>query len=298
MNKLMTVVAASVCAVSFSGVAVAAETQVNENKEAAEAAEQEESSAFEAGFDFDFFSAYVWRNAIMTDEMVMQPSVWADWTFIDPFYIGGSFWQNYDLTNRRGEYLRKGLTETDYNVHVGATAWASDDGNQELGIEIGHEWYDNDFVRSGWGNDCPDTRELYALITYDNPIVNIYGRASWMYADFGDYSSGLHYEIGFNKEFDVAEFIDIPEDTLAIGADWNVNFADEDYTMFLYGTDTYGFGGTTIKFYLNWSVTSWMKLCGTIAYTGILNASSRDELDDADYDRDFVWGGFSLKLEF
>ena len=47
MNKLMTVVAASVCAVSLS--AVAAEDSREANRVAEAAAEEEESSLFEAG---------------------------------------------------------------------------------------------------------------------------------------------------------------------------------------------------------------------------------------------------------
>lgn len=119
MNKLMTVVAASVCAVSLS--AASAEDSRKADREAAESAEAEETALFEAGFDFDFMSAYVWRNAVQTDELVMQPCVWADVTAFEPFWFGFSIWQNYSLTDRRRAIYRHGLDETDYNVHVGAT---------------------------------------------------------------------------------------------------------------------------------------------------------------------------------
>ena len=333
MNKLMTVVAASVCAVSLSGAAVAAEDQSTKKadaaaaKEAAENLEEEEDKLYEAGVDFDFFSAYIWRNAIQTDEMVMQPCVWADFTGLDPFWFGFSIWQNYDLTDRRHRDLRKGLTETDYNVHVGATVWSSDDEAQELGIELGHEWYDQNFVRSGSGDAYPDTREIYVKLTYDNPFVNVYGQASWMYEDFGEYKQGVHYEIGFNKEIDLAEVIDgLPEDTLTLGADWNVSFGTGNYLNYLYGgtypvdaNDEYvgssaGFGGTTVKLYLTWQVCENFSLGGVIAYTGVLNGAYREAIgdqgdswwdydEDADrgegfYQRDFVWGGLQAKLTF
>ena len=336
MNKLMTVVAASVCAVSLSGAAVAAENQSVEkaaeaatNKEAAENLEEEDDAIFEAGFDFDFFSAYVWRNAIQTDEMVMQPCVWADLVKFDPFWVGFSIWQNYDLTDRRHNDLRKGLTETDYNVHVGATAWKSEEEDQELGVELGHEWYDNHFVRHGSGDAYPDTREIYVKLTYDNPFVNVYGQASWMYEDFGGFKQGVHYEIGFNRELDLAEVIDIPEETLTLGADWNVSFGTGHYLNYLYGGtrsgydengemqydgSSAGFGGTTVKVYLTWKITDNLSLGGTIAYTGVLNGAYRESIGDQgddwwDYDeeaergngsyqRDFVWGGVSLKLAF
>ena len=328
MNKLMTVVAASVCAVSLSGSAFAAENQSVQKadaaaaKEAAENLEEEEDKLYEAGFDFDFLSAYVWRNAIQTDEMVMEPCVWADFTGLDPFWFGFSIWQNYDLTDRRHRDLRKGLTETDYNVHVGATVWSSDDGDQELGLELGHEWYDQNFVRSGSGDAYPDTREIYVKLTYDNPFVNVYGQASWLYEDFGDYKQGVHYELGFNREFEVC-------DSVTVGADWNVSFGTGHYLNYLYGGtrsgydedgemqydgSSAGFGGTTVKLYATWQITDSLSLGGTIAYTGVLNGAYRESLGDQgddwwDYDeeaergngfyqRDFVWGGLQAKLTF
>ena len=318
MNKLMTVVAASVCAVSLSGSAIAAEDVSTEKKEAAEAAEnleEEEEKILEAGFDFDFLSAYVWRNAIQTDEMVMQPCAWADVTFLDPFYAGFSVWQNYDLTDRRHGTYEKGLTETDYNVHVGATAWQSDDEEMSFGLELGHEWYVNQFVRNGAGNSSPDTREIYLKATFDNPFVNVYGQVSWMYEDFGDYKQGVHYEIGFNKEFEIY-------DSVTLGADWNVNFGTGHYLNYLYGGtrsgydeegemaydgSSAGFGGTTVKVYLTWQVTEWFSLGGVIAYTGVLNGAYREALGDQGddwyedggfYQRDFVWGGLQAKLSF
>ena len=318
MNKLMTVVAASVCAVSFSGAALAAEEPVADKKAAAEAAEgleeEDEEKALEAGFDFDFLSAYVWRSAVQNDEMVMQPCAWADYTFVDPFYVGFSIWQNYDLTDRRHESTyERGLTETDYNVHVGATAWESEDGEMSFGLELGHEWFVNQFVRDR--QSCPDTNEIYLKANFDNPFVNVYGQVSWMYEDYGDYKQGVHYEIGFNKEYEIIEDV-------TIGADWNVNFGTGHYLNFLYGGTrsgydeegerTYdgssaGFGGTTVKAYLTWQVTDYFTLGGVIAYTGVLNGAYRESLGDVaddywdgsgSYQRDFVWGGFQAKLSF
>ena len=317
----MTVVAASVCAVSLSYADADAEV----GAEAAENLQEEETKIFEAGFDFDFFSAYVWRNAVQTDEPVIEPCVWADFTYFEPFWLGFSIWQNYDLTSRRHEVLKGGLTETDYNIHLGATAWENEDETMSLDFEIGHDWYVNQQVKSDAREDYKNTAELYLKATFNNDYVNVYGQASWMYDDFGSYKQGMHYELGFNKEIDLAEVIDIPEETLSLGADWNLNFGDSRYLYFLYGgtpsgayydeeagemTDDYasnpkaGIGGTTIKAYLTWNITEWMSLVGTVAYTGVLNGSARQALaDDAgwqgdNYRRDLLWGGLSLKFAF
>ena len=319
MNKLMTVVAASVCAVSFVSSAVAAEASEAESEEVKEGLVQQMHDIFEAGFDFEFFSSYVWRNAVQTDEPVLQPGVWADLTYFEPFWLGFYVWQNYDLTSRRHECLKGGLTETDYGVHLGATAWESEDEAMSLDVEIGHEWFVNQQVKSAYREDYKNTAELYAKVTFNNEIVNVYGQASWMYDDFGAYKQGMHYELGFNKEFDVLAPFELPEETLMLGLDWNLNFGDSRYLYFLYGgvdwdvdengEDTWsnpkaGIGGTTLKAYLTWNITEWMSLVGTIAYTGVLNGSARQSLaDDSgwqgdNYRRDLLWGGVSLKFAF
>ena len=324
MNKLMTVVAASVCAVSLSGSALAAEevkdtTAVAADQEAAEAAEEESDKIVEAGFDFEFFSAYVWRNAVQTDEPVIEPCVWLDFVWLDPFWVGLSVWQNYDLTGRRHEALKGGLTETDYDVHAGVTAWQNDDETQSLEFLLGHAWYVNQQVKSAAREDFKNTAEIYLRADYKNEIVNVYGAAAWMYDDFGAYKQGMHYELGLNREFDLADVIDIPEETLSLGLDWNVNFGDSRYLYFLYsGVDYWedadgneycsnpdaGIGGTTVKAYLTWNITEWMSLVGTVAYTGVLNGSARQSLGSYPYfqgdcyRRDLLWGGVSLKFEF
>ena len=149
-----------------------------------------------------------------------------------------------------------------------------------------------------------------------------------MYDNFGDYKRGFYYELGLNREFDVLSPFELPEDTLLLGLDWNLNFGDGRYLNFLYGgtssgvydhedgEDPYddyasnpsaGIGGTTVKAYLTWNITDWAALVGTVAYTGVLNDSVRDSLDEQGpdagwcgdrYHRDFFWWGVSLKFAF
>jgi len=330
MKTILATVGAALTAVTLG----AAEA----DSEKSEVLEEEETPILEAGFDFDFNSAYVWRNAVQNDDMVMQPCVWADLTYFEPFWIGFSIWQNYNLTDRMRSAYHYGLSETDFNVHVGATVWESADGDYSLGLELGHDW---NVYHGVWGqvwedidrtrDDYPDTSEVYLKATFDNPFVNVYGQASWMYGDYGNYRQAMHYEIGFNKEIEIVE-------SLTAGIDWNVNFGDGRYLNFLYGKCDYrnwedpntgdicesvsnpdsGIGGTTVKLYLVWDITEWMSLGGTIAYTGVLNGSARDGLGDKNYysnddgfctgywgdgsndmyPRDLFWGGLNLRLKF
>lgn len=323
MNKKLTMFVALACAVSLSAFA----------EEETEELETESSEILSAGVDLDVFSAYVWRNAVQNDRLVAEPGVWVELEPCEMFSLGAFVWQNYDLTRRRrraaleqgretGTYKR-GLTETDYNVHVGFTPWATEEEEYALNFELGHDWFTYQGVHKGFEYETrranPDTREIYLKATFENPFIDVYGQASWMYRNFGDYRKALSYEAGLTKEIEVT-------DELTLGADWNVNFGDGRYMSFLYGTtwtglveddagdleevwDTNqsGVGGTTAKLYATWRLTENISLGATIAYTGIMNHKLRKSIKEQgrDYDfygskypRDLLWGGLSLKVEF
>lgn len=278
--------------------------------------ESEPPKVFEAAFEYDFNSAYVWRSAVQNDQPVMQPCVWADVTYFEPFWFGGFVWQNYNLTDRNAALYRYGLSETDYGVYGGATLWTSSDKAYSVWAEIGHDWFTYPGVREGCEDLSPDARELTAKMQFENPFVDVYGSVAWMYEDFGLAQKGFYYEAGLRKEVEIAK-------SLSAGADWCVSFGDSAAMADLYGGCDYdkvtgevsnpdaGIGGTTVKLYLVWHVTDWLSLGCTIAYTGVLNGSARQGLADRDYygdegcwndgtgdlyPRDLLWGGINLKL--
>ena len=240
MNRLMTVVAASVCAVSLSGSVVAAEDSSTENKEIE--LQEEEDQLFEAGLDVDLNSAYIWRNVVQTDKLVFQPCVWADFVGLDPFRFGFFYWQNWDLSSDRFDLFHRRFNESDYNIHVGATAWKNEDGDMSLEFELGHEWYTYHFDRREDGCSLsPSTREFYLNGKFKNPVVNVRAQFGGMYDDISCYDSGFYYELGFNKEFALC-------DELTLGFDWGITLGDADYLYFIYDEDVKeGFAGTTAK---------------------------------------------------
>lgn len=291
MNKILSIVSAAVCAASLSAFA-----------QEAEEAELETSAEkiWTVGFDADFLTGYQWRNQISNNEGAFHGCFWGDVDVFGPLSVGGYVWQNYDLTNNRRSDYRNALTETDYGIHMGLNAWASEEEEYSLDFELGHEWYTYYRRAEGTRSMNPHTREIYLKATFENPLVTPYGQISWMYDDIGDYKSGFHYEFGFTKEVPVTE-------EFTLGADWNVNLADRAYQEFLIGAiDHSGFVGTTVKVYGKYAITEWMSVTGTIAYTGLIDQKLRkaarayDEEEDEynDYDRDFLWGGLSLNLEF
>ena len=176
MKKLM-VAALAVSFVAFAFADSASNNASEAEKPAAAQEEEEEDSLFEAGFDADIYTAYVFRNQVYNDRPVAQPCVWADFTGLDPFYFGFYIWQNYDLTNRRREEMRGEWNETDYNVHVGATVWSNEDETMSLTLEAGHEWFVNN-VKDEYSKDYASSCEIYVKAELETPFVTPYGQIS------------------------------------------------------------------------------------------------------------------------
>ena len=309
MKKLMV----AALAVSFVAFAFAASNSGNASeaeKPAVAQEEEEEDSLFEAGFDADIYTAYVFRNQVYNDRPVAQPCVWADFTGLDPFYFGFYIWQNYDLTNRRREEMRGEWNETDYNVHVGATVWSNEDETMSLTLEAGHEWFVNN-VKDEYSKDYASSCEIYVKAEFETPFVTPYGQISHAYR----YLDATHYELGLKRDFALMEEMPLGE-SLTLGVDWNVNFGSGKYLDYLYGvgrgydaeeddflrSNKDGIGGTTLKFALTWQLCDYFSVGGVLAYTSLLNESLRNSYRDSgwygNYKDDCVWGGVQAKLEF
>jgi hypothetical protein len=309
MKKLMV----AALAVSFVAFAFAASDSGNASeagKPAVAEEEEEEDSLFEAGFDADIYTAYVFRNQVYNDRPVAQPCVWADFTGLDPFYFGFYIWQNYDLTNRRREEMRGEWNETDYNVHVGATVWSNEDETMSLTLEAGHEWFVNN-VKDEYSKDYASSCEIYVKAEFETPFMTPYGQISHAYR----YLDATHYELGLKRDFALMEEMPLGE-SLTLGVDWNVNFGSGKYLDYLYGvgrgydaeeddflrSNKDGIGGTTLKFALTWQLCDYFSVGGVLAYTSLLNESLRNSYRDSgwygNYKDDCVWGGVQAKLEF
>ena len=316
MKKLMAVVAASVCAVSFSCAAVAAESQSEGyvkkvTADEAGALEEEDSGWFSAGFDADLFSAYVYRNAIINDELVLQPCVWVDLTLFDFLTVGGNVWQNWNLTDRqKADGIPKEMNETDYNVHVGANIWESEDEEYSLYLQLQHDWFTYRY-------DLDSENELALRLEFNNPFVGVYGQYSQAYWP----ASGCHFEVGLAQDWTVGELLESENDflnRLTVGFDWNVNFGSgRFFTNYVYGpvpgaydpeADEYdeecmsdGIGGTTIQGKLAYQVCDHFTIGAVLAFTSVLSSSARDAVEymgcGGSY-KDLVWGGLQAKLDF
>ena len=304
MNKMMTVAAASLCAVSLFGAEVTGEAE-------AEALEKEDSGWFAAGFDVDLFSAYIFRNAILNDELVIQPCVWADVTIFDFLTVGGNVWQNWNLTDRQKEAgVPMEMNETDFNVHIGADIWSSEDEEYALNLQLLHDWFTYRY-------DLDNENELGLRLEFTNPFVGVYGQYSQAYYPV----SACHFEVGLTQEWNIGELLESENDflnRLSAGFDWNVNFGSGRYfTNYLYGpvpgaydseSGEYdeevmsdGIGGTTIKGMLAYEVCDHFTVGAVLAFTSTLSGSARDAVEysgrGGSY-KDLVWGGLQVKFDF
>jgi len=276
--------------------------------------EEEKPAWFEAGIDLDLFSAYVWHNSVINDELVFQPCVWIDFTRLDPVYIGASIWQNWNLTGVQDDTRPRAMNETDFNVHIGVTAWQSDDEAYALTFELGNDFYTYRQVL-----DCPNSYELYLKASFDNPYVGVYGEFREAYNPI----VGCYFETGLRKAVNLGEAFESESDILnrfSVGADWNVSFGSGRYfTNYLYGplsegaydpeTGEYegerdmsnGIGGTTIKGTIAYQVCDHFSIGLLIAYTALLSDEARDAMDYAEVGsmyKQLVWGGLQAKVDF
>ena len=316
MNKLMTAVAASVCTVLSVSSAVAAEDVSKDEAQKvtvgeAEALEEEDDGWFSAGFDMDLFSAYIFRNAILNDELVIQPCVWADITLFDFLTVGGNVWQNWDLTDRmKRDGLPQEMNETDFNVHVGANIWETEDEEYSLYLQLQHDWFTYRY-------DLDNSNELGLRLEFNNPFVGVYGQYSQAYWPV----SGCHFEVGLAQDWKIGELLESENDflnRLTVGFDWNVNFGSGRFlTNYVYGpvpgaydpeADEYdeecmsdGIGGTTIKGTLAYEVCDHFKIGLLLAFTTTLSGEARDAIEYMGHGgsyKDIVWGGLQAMLDF
>jgi len=295
--------------------AVASAEKVPSGAEVAELEEENDDPPFTCGFDNDLFSAYVFRNAVFGDELVWQPCVWAEFNVADWFSLGGSVWQNWDLTANPKKMGRpRAMNETDFNIHVARSLWTSEDEAYVLNLELGH-----DFFTYRQQEDVPNDYELYLKLSFANPFVDVYGQ----FAECYNPVVSPFFELGLNKEMTLAEMFSSEDDFLGrwtVAANWSLSLASGKYfSNYYYGflpegeydpeSGEYederrlsnGIGGTTIRGTVSYQVCEHFTLGLVIAYTSSLSGEIDDALDYNGYGsmyKRLVWGGLQAKLEF
>ena len=270
MNATRFTLAATTALLCACG-AKAAEATTNELEEV-------DSAGLSVEFSMDVLSDYVWRGTICNGNPVWQPSVTAGLDLDDFGSIAGNVWQSYDLTHKRGTATNSrrsgGLQEIDYTLSYSVELAG-------VGFEVGHIFYT--FPNNNGHHD----QDLYATVSYDNPIVTPRASAYWNYADSADNDvSCLYYSLGLSHDFEVTEKLTVsPSASLGFGGnawtDCGTEITDQ-----------------TVGVSASYAITDDLSVSAQVNYTWIPS----HELRKADYmgcgKDQLVWGGVNMTLSF
>ena len=276
--KMLGGLAALSLTVPFAPVALAEEAQPAPEPEKTQELEKEDSAPFSVEFSMDVLSDYMWRGTICNGNPVWQPSLTLAYDTGDFGTFAGNIWQSYDLTHKRGTATNSrrscGLQEIDYTLNY-AVELAG------IGFEVGHIFYT--FPNNNGHSD----QDLYATISYDNPIVTPSASAYWNYSDSaGNDVSCLYYTFGLGHDFEITEKLTVsPSASLGFGGNAWTDCGNE-------MTDQ------TIGVSAAYAVCDHVSVSAQVNYTWIPS----HELRKADYmgcgKDQLVWGGVNLTVGF
>ncbi len=246
--------------------------------------EEEEESALSIELTMDVLSDYVWRGIINNDNPVWQPSVTIGYDMGDYGSLSANIWSTFSLTDKRSTGMKSrraaGCQEIDYTI-----SYAVDLAG--FGLEIGHIWYTYP------SNDGPSDQDVYASISYENPILTPSASVYWNYSDSaGNDDSCLYYNVAVAHEFGITDALTFtPSASLGFGGNaWSKYAADESTGMEL--------SDQTTQLALSYAVTDNFSLGAHIDYTWIPSKTLRH----ADYmgrgKDQLLWGGISATLTF
>ena len=238
----------------------------------------EEKSPLSASFSMDVLSDYMWRGKICNDNPVWQPSVTLGYDAGDYGAVSANVWSSFDLTHKRGSATNSrrtsGLQEIDYTLSYAVELFG-------VGFEVGHIWYT--FPNNNGSSD----QDLYATVSYDNPIVTPSASVYWNYLDSaGNDVSTLYYTFGLGHDFAITgELTLTPSASLGFGGNAWTGCGTE-------LTDQ------TVGLSASYAISENVSLGAQINYTWIPSHTLRkDDYMGAGKDQ-LCWGGFNVTVSF
>lgn len=228
----------------------------------------------------DVLSDYVWRGTICNGNPVWQPSVTLGYDAGDFGSVSANAWSSYDLTHKRGTSNNSrrscGLQEIDYTL-----SYANSIG--PVGFEVGHIWYT-------FPNDNgPSDQDLYATVSFANPIATPYASAYWNYSDsYGNDTSSVYFDFGVSHDFELTEALTLtPKATLGFG--------DHAYTNSKGGTEL---TDQTLGLAASYAVNERLSVGAQLNYTWTPSHTLRKEGYMGEGKDQILWGGVSVSLSF
>ena len=247
-------------------------------------AETEDSSPLSVSVSVDVLSDYIWRGTICNDNPVWQPSVSLTYDAGDYGYISANVWSSFDLTHKRraedASRMSCGLQEIDYTLSYGVELFG-------VGFEVGHIWYT--FPNNNGASD----QDLYASISYANPILTPSATVYWNYSDSAwNDRSQCYYAFAVSHDFELLDSLTLtPSASLGFGGDAWTKYVTEESVGTELTDQTVGLSAT-------YAVTDYLTLGAQINYTWIPSHTLR-RLDYMGNDKDQIcWGGVNATFTF
>ena len=235
---------------------------------------------FKASATVDFVSDAMWRGIIYNDNPVWQPSATVAYDARELGTVAVNVWASLDLTHKRGTMNKSrrscGLQEIDYTL-----SYANSIG--PVGFEVGHIWYT-------FPNDNgPSDQDLYATVSFANPIATPYASAYWNYSDsYGNDTSSVYFDFGVSHDFELTEALTLtPKATLGFG--------DHAYTNSKGGTEL---TDQTLGLAASYAVNERLSVGAQLNYTWTPSHTLRKEGYMGEGKDQILWGGVSVSLSF
>ncbi|NQT53609.1 hypothetical protein HQ576_16245 [bacterium] len=234
----------------------------------ARAEEAEAAKDWSAELTLDYYSKYVWRGILLTDDSVFQPGVSFGWKGLSV-----SVWGNMDLTDVNGNDTE--VNEVDYTV-----AYEREVGPLTLGVgTIFYDFPNTDFA---------STQEVYASVGVNcllSPTLAVYrdiDEVEGFYVTLG-VSHSLEKVIAFSENV-----------TMGVDLGAEVSWGDKDYNLGYFGVDDSGFNALTLSASLPIAIGEHVSVTPGVNWSTLIDSDIQASTDDDDN----FWAGVSVGFSF
>ncbi len=288
MNKNdLSHVFASVLAISLifasTGFAEEAVAPATEKKtEAREAVVKEEGkNLFSFEMYVDFYSAYVWRGMVLTEEPIWQPNATLDLDLGDYGKAYTKLFANFNTTTRANHNQCGGIDELDYAIGYEVDV-------SFLTLGIAHTWYTFPSITDSHYDGS--TREINLSAEIGNDYVVPFLEVDVDYAR----ADGVYALVGLRKEITVL-------DQLSLGAQVTLGGGTNPYTEYYFGNNSKsGLVDGNIAIFSKFNITDNVFIGARIACMSVLDSGIQGVYPKYDnYAKDnMIWGGFTFGVTF
>ena len=251
------------------------------------------ATEFHGSVELEFSSAYVDKGMIFNDEPIAAISPTLEWYFTEDFFLGGNFWQLYDLTGRRRseDECQNEWKETDFEVFLGGTFWKSEDKEYALNALVGYYW-ETGVIHDKWVNA---TSYPYLKGEFENPFLTPFLQLALDY----DHTRSLLMIAGVKHDFELTDTVTFTPQLTAFGGHKRIV-----QRVYCNERGKTGIASLEGRLTLDWSPVEWMKISCFAALNAMVNSritddwGAGDEMPSFQHHEQLVFGGVSAAFEF